>query len=149
MHLSAEEIDQRTAVVTEACSWIGTPYQLQAAVKGAGADCGMLLVKVYTETVLNESFDPRLKGYSNDWFLHRDEEKYLDFVKQYARPVEVPLFGDIVVFQHGRTFSHGGVVVSWPMVIHASQPAGCVLMENIDKSPFAAKRRLFFSVWAQ
>jgi cell wall-associated NlpC family hydrolase len=150
MHLTPEEIDQRAAVVREACTWIGTPYQHQAGVKGAGADCGMLLARVFVNAGLVPTFDPRSgEGYSDQWFLHRDEERYLAFVQQYAAPIETPMFGDIVVFLYGRTFSHGAIVVSWPMVVHASAPARCVLMEDIEKSPFAGKTRKSFSVWAK
>jgi cell wall-associated NlpC family hydrolase len=148
--MTPQEIDARALVIKEAMSWIGTPYRHQAAVKGAGADCGMLLAKVYVDAGVVPAFDPRAgAGYTDDWYMHRDEERYLAFVQQYAAPVETPLFGDIVVFLHGRTFSHGAIVVSWPVVIHASAPAGEVLMEDIVKSPFADKKRRSFSVWAK
>ena len=145
MQLSNLEIDQRAAVVKEACAWLRTPYRHQADIKGAGCDCGMLLVRVFVDTGMVPAFDPR--PYSNDWYLHRSEEKYLGFVFDRIAEVEQPLFGDVVVFRHGRTFSHGGVVVAWPMIVHASAPSGCVLLEDIQKSPFAGKSRKFFSYW--
>jgi cell wall-associated NlpC family hydrolase len=142
---TAQEISQRAAVVAEACAWIGTPYQHQADVKGAGVDCGMLLVRVFVDCGLVPPFDPR--PYSNDWYMHRSEEKYLGFVLERVAEVEQPLFGDVAVFRHGRTYSHGGVVIGWPLIVHASAPAGCVVMEDIGKSPFADKACKFYSYW--
>lgn len=145
MHLTASEIDQRAAVVKEALAWVGTPYRHQADIKSVGCDCGMLLVRVFVDLQLAPPFDPR--PYADDWYLHRTEEKYLGFVADRTAQVELPLFGDVVVFRHGRTFSHGGIVLSWPYIVHASAPAGCVLVENVEQSPFAEKRRQYYSYW--
>ena len=38
----------------------------------------MLLVRVYCDLGLVEPFDPR--PYTRDWFLHRNEERYLGFL---------------------------------------------------------------------
>ena len=100
----------RAAVVAEARSWIGTPYHHAADVKGrtGGVDCAMLLVRVYCDRGLVEKFDPR--PYTRDWFLHRNEERYLGFLL--ARSCEVcrSLEGDIVLFRFGRCFAHAGIV---------------------------------------
>lgn len=144
---SPQEIDQRATVVKEALAWCGTPYRHQADVKGAGCDCGMLLVRVFVDTGLAAPFDPR--PYANDWFLHQGAERYLGFVLDRAAQVEKPLFGDVVVFRHGRTYSHGGIVVSWPMIVHASGPVGFVVLEDVEKSDFAGKERRFYSCWAR
>jgi cell wall-associated NlpC family hydrolase len=61
--------------------------------------------------------------------------------------VELPLFGDVVVFKYGRTYSHGGIVVARPYVLHASAPAQSVLVEDIEKSPYASNPRQFYSYW--
>ncbi len=145
MHLTPSEIDQRAAVVKEALTWLNTPYRNQADVKGHGCDCGMLLVRVFVDLQLVPPFDPR--PYADDWYMHRSDEKYLGFVLDRAAQVEMPVFGDVVVFKHGRTYSHGGIVVSWPLIVHASAPAGCVLVENVLQSPFADKARLYYSYW--
>jgi cell wall-associated NlpC family hydrolase len=79
------EAKQRAAVVAEARSWIGTRYHNCADVKGAGVDCGMLLVRVFVDTGLCAPFDPR--PYPPDWHLHRSEEKYLGFVFDRAHEV--------------------------------------------------------------
>ncbi len=78
MSENENEAEQRAAVVAEARSWIGTRYHNCADVKGAGVDCGMLLVRVFVDTGLCQPFDPR--PYPPDWHLHRSEEKYLGFL---------------------------------------------------------------------
>jgi cell wall-associated NlpC family hydrolase len=136
----------RMNVLAEARSWIGTPYHHQADVRGAGVDCGMLLVRVFVELGLVPPFDPR--PYPVHWHLHRSEERYLRFLLERTRPVETPGPGDIVLFKYGRTFSHGGIVMAWPMIVHASSPSRLVLEEDVLKSAFKDYPRRFFSYWA-
>jgi cell wall-associated NlpC family hydrolase len=117
------EGDQRRFVVREARSWIGTPYHPQADIKGAGVDCGMLLVRVFVDTGLCAPFDPR--PYADDWYLHRSEERYLGFIFDRTKEVASPLPGDVMVFRYGRCYAHGGVVTeASPLtIVHAFQPA--------------------------
>ncbi len=83
--------EQRKDVVAEARSWLGTPYHHAADVKGHGVDCAMLLVRVYCDLRPDRTFDPR--PYTRDWFLHRDEERYLGFLLERAREVRSPALG--------------------------------------------------------
>src|SRR6202161_3252947 len=78
----SSEAAQRAAVVAEARSWIGTKYHNCADIKGVGVDCGMLLARVFANVGLIPFVDPR--PYPPDWHLHRDEERYLDFVRQHG-----------------------------------------------------------------
>jgi|GEM_PF-424550 len=168
---NANEIAQRAAIVAEARSWIGTPYHNCADVKGAGVDCGMLLVRVFVDTGLCEPFDPR--PYPPDWHLHRAEEKYLGFVFDRAHEVSAPQPGDVAVFRFGRCYSHGGIVtrcqasghrewgptlmpdarslISDIWIVHAYAPAGRVLEERVQQNavlgePIRAPK--FFSLWS-
>lgn len=111
------EAELRAAVVDAARGWLGTPWHHMARVRGAGVDCAQLLMATYSDAGLITPFqhDP----YPPDWMLHRDEERLLGIVQQYADEVDVPRPGDIVLFRFGRCFAHGGIVVEWPLVIHA------------------------------
>lgn len=145
------EAVERARVVKEARSWIGTPYHGQADVKGAGVDCGMLLVRVFVDAGLCEPFDPR--PYSADWMLHRAEEKYLGFVFDRTKEVLEPQPGDVMVFRYGRCYSHGGIVVrADPLtIVHAYQPAGGTIEEDVATNPELSEPRRkpkFFSYWA-
>ena len=144
--------DQRDMVVEEARSWIGTPYHHHAAVRGAGVDCGMLLVEVYSSTGLIERFDPG--PYPPDWHMHRSEERYLTLVMERARPVTSPLPGDIVMLRYGRAFSHGGIVTkSNPLTaVHAFYRYGKVVEEDWTMSMELRLRlsgAIFASLWSE
>lgn len=145
------EHEERARVVAEARSWIGTPYHNQADIKRAGVDCGMLLVRIFVDCGLVEHFDPR--PYSDDWFLHRSEEKYLGFVFDCAREARFPQPGDIMVFRYGRCYSHGAIVTNVDplMIVHASQPARIVLEEDVARNPILSepvRKPKFLSYWA-
>jgi NlpC/P60 family putative phage cell wall peptidase len=119
--------EQRTAVIAEAESWIRTPYHSNAAVKGAGVDCAMLPLAVYTAALGMDP--PKLPQYAMQWHLHRDEEKYLATVRDFGA-VEIPFEelqpGDFVLWHIGRVYSHGAIVIKWPKIIHAVNPRGVV-----------------------
>jgi NlpC/P60 family putative phage cell wall peptidase len=122
---------QRAAVVAEARSWIGTPYHHAADVKGHGVDCALLLVRVYCDLGLVEPFDPR--PYTRDWFLHRNEERYLGFLLARSHEVREPALGDIILFRIGRCFAHAGIVsrVEPLAIIHAFAPSSHVVEDVI------------------
>jgi cell wall-associated NlpC family hydrolase len=104
-------------VIQEAKTWIGTPYRKNARIKGVGVDCSMLLAEVYERAGAIEHIDPI---YAADWHLHHNEEKYIDWLLSLGYEIDSkPQPGDVVVWRFGRTFSHGAIVVEWPIVIHA------------------------------
>jgi len=120
-----------TDVLTVANAWLGTPYHHQARVCGVGVDCAMLLCEVFEACGMIPHIDPR--PYPPDWHLHRSEEKYLGWVKKYADRIpdgENPQPGDVVLYKFGRTISHAGIVIDWPMIIHAYRGQGCVMSEG-------------------
>jgi cell wall-associated NlpC family hydrolase len=146
------ETAHRTAVVAEARSWIGTPYHNCADIKGAGVDCGMLLVRVFVDTGLCQPFEPR--PYPTDWHLHRSEERYLRFIFDRAGEVVEPQPGDLMVLRFGRCYSHGGIVtnVSPLTIVHAYFSARRVIEEEVDRDgPLSDPERKprFFSIWAK
>jgi hypothetical protein len=121
-----------------------------ADIKGVGVDCAMLLVRVYCDIGLVERFDPR--PYTQDWMMHRNEERYLGFLLERARIVEKPDVGDVMLFRIGRCFAHGGIVskVDPLSIIHAFMPAGVVLEDEIARSGELSERMKtakFASYW--
>lgn len=119
----------RAAIVAEAYTWLRTPYVHCANIKGAGVDCAMLLVEVYKSVgFLAADYDPR--PYDPDWYLHRDEELYLNEILPHAQRTSTPEPGDVAMFSFGRSAAHGGIMVSDGVMIHAYRPHGNVgLME--------------------
>lgn len=134
----------RQRLVDEAMTWLNTPWHHAGRVKGAGVDCGQILIEIYVNCGLIER--PTVDSYPADWALHRDEERYLAVVERYCHVIETPRPGDIVVYQNGRSFSHGGLVVAWPTIIHAHVKQGVVIAAG-DKGDLADRDRRFYSLF--
>jgi cell wall-associated NlpC family hydrolase len=112
------ERQERERVVECAKSWLGTRFHDRARCKGAGVDCAQLPAAVYEEAGLVGTVD--LGAYSPQWHMHRREELYLQRLLDFA--IEIPgppLPADMVLFRYGNTYSHGGIVMEWPLIIHA------------------------------
>lgn len=132
---SCIEEGQRGRVVEAARGWLGTPYHIMGRIKGTGADCLTLLAGVYAEAGVIPA--AAIPYYPQDWHLHRGEERYLAGVLAYAREVAAPLPGDIALWKFGRCFSHGAIVVEWPLIIHAYIGRACV-MEDVARAEWLA-----------
>jgi cell wall-associated NlpC family hydrolase len=145
----------RELVVAAARTWAGTPYHHLAKVKGAGVDCGQLVIAAFEEAgAIQESPSPEF--YTCDWHLHRNEDKYIDTVEKVLtrrfgddeRSIDQRLLedasfalpaGEVIVFRVGRTFSHGGIVTQWPQFIHSYLPSGIVEEVDIRNTPMSAR----------
>lgn len=141
---------EREMVVKETMSWIGTPYVSNGDIKNVGVDCGMLLVRVFVDTGLVEPFDPR--PYPAQWALHQSAERYLAIVESLAHEIEgPPLPGDLVLFKFGNCWAHGGIVVAWPEIVHASPTfntkAPCRMENCVQNADLAKRIPRFFSIW--
>jgi cell wall-associated NlpC family hydrolase len=130
-----EAAARRAAFVAEALTWLGTPFLDCADVKGPGGavDCAMLLVRCAVDGCGLPPFDPR--PYPPRWHLHRSEERFLNIVERDlgCRRVETPRVGDIVLWQFGRTFSHGAVLIGAEEVCHAYYAAGEVVVSRLHE----------------
>ena len=141
------EQEQRAAVVTEALTWLGTPYHNHARIKGVGVDCANLPAAVYHAAGLIPDLKPE---YAAQWYMHRDEELYLDWVKPYAREIQAAEAGpgDFVIWKFGRTFSHGAIILAPPQIIHASLAGGCAHLADMERDDdLAVRPRRFFTLW--
>ncbi len=145
------EVEERAAVLAEARSWIGTPYRHMGRAKGprGGVDCAQLVWAVFHNCGLTP-FLP-LEPYAQDFFLHRDVERYLAIVLRRALEVEYPRPGDLVLFRIGRLYAHGAIVDSpgWPTIIHAWYAAKRVISARGDQGRLANRPRKFFSRWGE
>jgi len=137
----------REDVLDEARSWIGTPYAPGQMVKGAGVDCGMLLIGIFRNVGhLDPGFDPR--PYPIQWHFHQAGERYLGIVEKFAWEItSSPLPGDIVLFKFGKCFSHGAVVIKWPLIIHALRPYKVGHEDALRNPKMAMLERKFFTVF--
>jgi len=110
---------RRQKVLDVAEEWLGTPFHHLQRCKGAGVDCGQFLLGVFEEC----GFIPHVKTqyYTRDFHLHRSEEWYKDLVERFSRPIpqDEILPADLVLYRVGRVFSHGGIIIKWPRIIHS------------------------------
>lgn len=114
----------RQRVLDVADSWLGTPFHHLQRCKHAGVDCGQFLFGVFREAELIP--DVEIPYYTRDFHLHRSEEWYRTLVEGFSYridPTEL-LPADVVLYRVGRVFSHGGIVVEWPRIIHSYVTSG-------------------------
>lgn len=143
---------QRAAVIAEALTWVGTPYAQLGNHKGFNIDCSMLLVRCWVDAGIFEPFDPR--PYPPEWHLHRSEERYLEWMAALAEEVDVPVPGDIILYQFGRCFSHGGIYIGDDIIVHAYVYEGQCTRGNINSSLLwylrdgvTPRPKKYFNVW--
>ena len=142
-----EEAVARKALIEEALSWIGTPFCDCGDVKGpkGAVDCAMLMTRCAVDTGLVPPFDPR--PYPPRWHVHRDEERFLDWLTKElgASETDSPTVGDIAVWKFGRTFSHGGILISSAEVVHAYAANRMVIRTRRDE-PYLSQVAVFSTV---
>lgn len=139
-------MSDRQRIVDEAEKWLNTPYHPHGRVLGAGVDCVMLLAEVYERAGAVPHIEPG--HYSVQLGLHSEDEILEAFVLQYGREVETPEPGDCVLFKFGRSYSHGGIMVSPIRFIHASGNAGMVCYTDLSDGEVAGRDRRFYTVGA-
>ena len=139
-------IQQRINIVRAAKDWLGTPYHHHARVKRAGADCAMFPLAVYQECgVLPQDYKP--PQYSVQWHLHRSQELYLNEIEKFVVETDSPPQpADFIVFRFGRTYSHGAIVVEWPIVIHSYIPHGVLLSDALRDGELLSREHKCFEV---
>lgn len=133
----------RQNVATAALLWVGTPYHHHARVRGVGVDCVHLLCAVYEACGLVSPVDPG--PYAVDWHMHRNRELYLEGLQLYGVETGAPQAGDVALFKFGRTYSHGGVMVSRDEVVHAYMGRG-VIVTRLTEEPLADRPARFFTM---
>lgn len=134
----------REKIITEATSWLGTPWHHQGKIKHVGVDCGYFLLEVFANVGLVErSF---IEPYPRDWATHKNDERFLEVVERYAHKTDTSQAGDIAVFKYGRTFSHGAIIIDLPRLIHAQIKQGVVYAKTTD-AELAGRDVKFFTVF--
>lgn len=143
------EAAERSAVVAEARSWIGTPYRHMGRAKGpnGGTDCAQFVWCVFHARGLTP-FLP-LEPYPPDFMLHQGVERYLTIVLERAREVAQPRPGDVVLYRVGRLYAHGAIIdePGWPRIIHPWYAARAVITDDGEAHRLIGRPKRFFSRW--
>ena len=126
---SAEE---GAAIAREAADWLGTPYQHQTSVRGAGADCLGLLRGIWRARYGAEP--ETAPAYTPDWSEPSREEGLLAAARRHL--IEIPTaelrVGDVLLFRMRRSWpaKHLAIVADMstpePRIIHAYSGHGVV-----------------------
>lgn len=103
---------QRSAhVISEARSWIGTPYVHQMGAKGAGCDCLGLIRGVWSAVIGAEPERP--PAYSRDWSEPQGEERLWAAAMRHLAPKALhdAAPGDVILFRMktGAVAKHLGI----------------------------------------
>jgi cell wall-associated NlpC family hydrolase len=155
----------REQVVTEARTWIGTPFHQNQMLKGVGVDCGRLLYAIYRAAGIIPADDapepddpsgPITGRYAHDWFANTTNERYLRRAMRYGWKIAEsvcirtmnPLPGNLVLTRcvGSENYNHGGIVVAWPHVIHCCDPE----VEQVcamDHKLWAYKKTVILDPW--
>lgn len=147
-------IEQRAAVVAEVKTWLGTPYHHMGRIKGGGVDCATLIIEVYSAAGVIQNFETEY--YPQDWMLHRDMERYMGTAEmrgavEFAGP---PKPGDLLLVKFGRCFSHGAVVIDWPLCFHATVGQNCGYVDALRDAVFKERTGelrpfKYFTMWPE
>jgi len=118
----------RAAVITEALSWIGTPFHDCAGVKGHGVDCAHLVWRCYQSIGVVPPGDP--PAYKPQWFQHQLEEVFLQELKKHGAVSIAPTLaraGDVLMHKYGKHAAHGAIVIDERSMVHAYKAAKMVV----------------------
>lgn len=96
-------------VVAEARRWIGTPYQHQCSVQGAGCDCLGLVRGIWRAVIGAEP--EAMPAYTQDWAEPSGQEVLLAAALRWLLPQPVAAAGDVLLFRmrDGSIAKHLGI----------------------------------------
>lgn len=122
---------ERQAILTEARTWLRTPWKHAGSIKGVGVDCAMLPLTIAKALGhVAQDYDPR--PYPEKWYLHHSEEIFVAQLERYAHriPQERLEPADLIMYRMGRAACHAGIVVDDDYIIHAYRPHGAVTLHE-------------------
>jgi len=112
------------APLLAARAWIGTPYVLGAAVRGAGCDCVGLVRGVWSDLTGRPA--PPAPPWRADW-ANASARPLVAAARQYLEPVPLDTAapGDVVVLRvQGTREAHCGILETRGRFIHAIEGVG-------------------------
>lgn len=132
----------RQDIVAEARSWLGTPYQHQASLKGAGCDC-LGLVRGVWRALIGE--EPELAPpYAPDWAEAARNERLADAAARHLVAVDSEEFreGDVLLFRWRANFpaKHAAIVTARDLMVHAHDGAA---VTEVAIAPWWQRRLAF------
>lgn len=115
----------RNSIVSEARSWIGTPYRHQASLKHVGCDCLGLVRGVWRALLGDEP--EAAPPYSRDWAEASGEEALANAARKHLVEIDPAAFqpGDVLLFRYAPRYpaKHAAIVTSPTTMVHAHDGA--------------------------
>lgn len=129
----------RDDIITEALTWIGTPYKNRGGpIKGESADCATFVSGIAGGVgLLDDSF--LMPAYSTNRHFFNTDERYrreLEAAGFISIPVNSAAPGDLLLFVMGRSqpASHTAVLMPENKMIHAYQTARKVAINRYSEN---------------
>ena len=120
-----ENEELRAAIVAEARTWIGTPYQHQASLKGVGCDC-LGLIRGVWRAVYGEEPEA-VPPYAPDWAEASGGDPFADAAARHFVPVDPAdlACGDLLLFRWraGLPAKHAALATAPDTMVHAHDGA--------------------------
>ena len=138
----------RAAVVAEARSWLGTPWQHQARAKGVGVDCGGLVIGIARALgLVPEAMD--IGGYARQ----PDGESLLAHCDAWMQRLQgAPQPGDVLVMRFDTRPQHVAVVADYAhgglSIVHALDHADRRRARVVEHRLDAAARARIVAAYA-
>ena len=119
----------RQQIVTEALTWLDTPYHHHQCVKGVGVDCVQLLFGVGKNVgfVDKDAVIPNYEPLARGSFMLRQLEKYL-------LETSAICGGNVIAFKFSSLDTHSVILVDNKRFIHASAIMGKVCYGSIESN---------------
>ena len=148
--MAAPESIDRQSIVTEARSWIGTPYRHQGSLKGAGCDCLGLVRGVWRAIYGSE---PEAPGpYTPNWAEDTGVETMRDAARRHMRELDSDALraggapfapGSVLLLRmkDRGLAKHAAIASSAETIVHAYN--GHAVMDNAF--PAAWRRRIAYA----
>jgi cell wall-associated NlpC family hydrolase len=143
--------EDRDRIVAEARGWLNTPYRGWSRMKRYGCDCIGFIAGVFINTGYiseEEATEAIPKDYSLQIGQHQEDTEYIDGIEKFMREITEAeaLPGDVVMYKLSLAFSHSGLVVRWPMIIHSLAHGGVRYTDGKRHPTLAGRAIRFFTL---
>ena len=138
----------RDAIVTEAKTWLRTPYRDHCGIKGVGVDCAYFPFRVWQAVgIIPPEYEPP-PYLPQQWMNKEEDPTYMNELTKFASEIPVTKIGpgDLVIFKLAASWTHGGIVVEWPhFIVHPLVSIG-VTGSHIDEGFLWRRAKRYFTV---
>jgi NlpC/P60 family putative phage cell wall peptidase len=118
---STDQSNKRLRIIAEARSWIGTPYQHQASLKGVGCDCLGLVRGVWR--AIYQAEPERPPPYSRDWAEVDGRETLAEAAERHMTAIAITdiSHGELLLFAMMAQCpaKHCAILVAPDRMVHA------------------------------